>query len=344
MAYTSNYLYHELKLNPTSLITYPTFYHFSGNSFCNATSFKTEKEVKQSYLGQVNKKSSSKIIRAINLLWDISTRQYFNNPTTNKKNYFKLNFITLTLSSAQAQVKDKIIVKECFQWFLAKCRSKFGLKSYVWKAERQKNGNIHFHITTNCYIRHNHIREVWNNAQERIGFLDLFEKKWHHRNPNSTDVKVVKNKKDLAVYLAKYVSKVAQDGSKIGGKVWDCSLNLKRVKCSSLELVGSLASEVDEILNKNKYSVVKKDYIDIFVLDSLRTKNILTPLINQHYGSFLQQVKNFKRDNNTSKSKMDTTKSGEKKEISETYKQKNAIAKRSRRLPSNRQLSFISSL
>ena len=176
--FTNNYLYHNLLINPTSLVTYPTFEHQFNKR--NSQSFSSSKfeESKINYLGQVNNKSKAKIISAINLLYDISKKQSFINQKTKKRNYFKLNFITLTLSAAQMLVSDKLIKKECLAWWFEYAKKKFGLKSYVWKAERQKNGNLHFHITTNCFISIKDLRNSWNFAQNRVGFLDLFENKF----------------------------------------------------------------------------------------------------------------------------------------------------------------------
>ena len=268
MSFTNNYLYHNLLINPTSFITYPVFEHQSQKR--NRTSFTREKfrKNKLSYKGEMNKKSKSKIIRCVNVLFDISHEKKFWNEKRKKWNKFRLNFITLTLSSAQMMVEDRIIKKECLEWWLSVARRKFGMKHYVWKAERQKNGNIHFHITTNIFIGVQELRDSWNRAQERIGFLDLFEKKFNHRNPNSTDVKIVRNSKDLGVYIGKYISKELKKEDRISGKLWDCSKSLKSVKGCSVELLDKIEDEFSLVLQKFKFKKLEKDYIDIFVLNS----------------------------------------------------------------------------
>ena len=270
--FTNNYLHSNLLINPTSLVTYPVFEHQFNKR--NKTSFKVVniKGENLNYQGEINNKSKSKIIQAVNLLYDISTTRKFKNKTTGKLNYFKLNFITLTLSSAQMQVSDKLIKKECLGWWLNYAKNKFGLKSYVWKSERQKNGNLHFHLTTNCYISVKELRESWNKAQNRIGFVDLFEMKFNHRNPNSTDIRIVKNTKMLGIYIAKYIGKELNKNDKIGGKVWDCSLNLKNVKKCNVELLGIVEKELEEVLKKNKFVEIEKDYIKIFVSENKRIK------------------------------------------------------------------------
>ena len=57
----------------------------------------------------------------------------------------KLNFIHLTIPS-QGTKSDKFI-KLILNRFILYAYRKTGLRSYVWKAEPQARGEIHFHIT-----------------------------------------------------------------------------------------------------------------------------------------------------------------------------------------------------
>jgi len=341
MSFTNNYLYHNLLINPTSFITYPVFEHQSNKRNRKSYTSAKFKSSKISYLGKVNQKSKSKIIRCVNVLYDISRVQKFRNPTTKKTNRFVLNFITLTLSAAQMQVSDKIIKKECLQWWLSYARRKFGLKSYVWKAERQKNGNLHFHITTNCFIGVQELRDSWNRAQERVGFLDLFENKWNHRNPNSTDIKVVRKSKDLGIYIAKYVSKEESKKDKIVGKVWDCSENLKRVKSCNVELIGSIEKEFDELLQKFEFKKLEKDYIDIFVSEKYRIKEIISKSLSYEYRKYLQEVRTYERNNKPSKSDMENKKPKEKSRVQNANCKKYKRDKKNNRLPDTKQLELL---
>lgn len=46
---------------------------------------------------------------------------------------------------------------QCFNTVKTRMREECGLKSYLWVAERQKNGTIHFHMLTNTFMQ---IRKV----------------------------------------------------------------------------------------------------------------------------------------------------------------------------------------
>lgn len=125
----------------------------------------------------------------------------------NKKQFkFKINFITLTLPAAQIH-SDKEITSVCLGNFLDVCRKYVGLENYVWRAEAQCNGNIHFHLVTDKFIHYTKIRKWWNQSTELLGYVSRFEKKWHHREPNSEDVHSVKHVNRISSYLSKYMAK-----------------------------------------------------------------------------------------------------------------------------------------
>jgi hypothetical protein len=82
------------------------------------------------------------------------------------------------------------------------------LKDYVWRAECQPGtANIHYHITTNVFFHYKDIRRWWNSSVNLLGYVDQFQAKKGHNNPNSTDIKKVKHVRKLAEYLSTYLAK-----------------------------------------------------------------------------------------------------------------------------------------
>lgn len=57
-------------------------------------------------------------------------------------------FLAFYSISFPSGAEDSILY-EIFNKWLTNCRSRYGLKTYLWVAERQKNGTLHFHILTN---------------------------------------------------------------------------------------------------------------------------------------------------------------------------------------------------
>ncbi|GAH42212.1 unnamed protein product, partial [marine sediment metagenome] len=111
---------------------------------------------------------------------------------------------------------------------------------YLWKAEKQKNGRIHFHIITDKFIPWNELRNVWNKHQQTLGYVtgyredrqlwhrdgfkyapqyaprwDLAAQKKAYReglrtdwdNPNSVDIHGTRHIINLKAYFSKEISK-----------------------------------------------------------------------------------------------------------------------------------------
>ena len=143
---------------------------------------------------------------------------------------FKLNMVTLTLSSKQIHT-DNEIKNKLLNQFLVELRYKHKCQFYLWRAESQGNGNIHFHIITDKYIPWNELRNGWNRIQNKLGYVDRFNEKYKGKTPNSTDIHSIWKVKNLSAYLAKYCTKEDKN-RKIQGKQWGLSSGLSKLKSS----------------------------------------------------------------------------------------------------------------
>lgn len=212
-----------MSIRPYGIMAYDR-HEFTGKS---TRSLQERKPKPEAYKGVLSKAAKKKLKKAIQLIVAIAEPKEAINFKTGKTFKFKLNFITLTLPSAQGEVSDKEI-KHCLDNWIKRAKRKHNLKSYVWRAERQANGNIHFHIITDTYIHYEKIRNDWNSVINALGFVDRFVQVHGDKIPNSTDVHSINKIKNLSQYFIKYMSKKHKDGEKpIEGKVWDCSTNLK---------------------------------------------------------------------------------------------------------------------
>lgn len=132
--------------------------------------------------------------------------QYVYSKEFNKTFRFRLGFITLTLPSIQAH-KDSYLNKHLLQPFLRIIKEKYKVNHYVWKAETQGNGNIHWHVIANKFIHYKLIRHHWNILLNKLGYFDQTKFKDSIFEANTTDVHSVYKVKNLAAYLSKYLSK-----------------------------------------------------------------------------------------------------------------------------------------
>jgi hypothetical protein len=178
--------------------------------------------------GLISKKAAARINNAMQWLLLFSHKKRVYSKATKRSYFFLINFITLTLSGKQAH-EDEFIKRHMLYPFLRWLERSHKAGLYIWKAEAQKNGNIHFHITTNTFVLWKSIRRKWNEIQSKHGYL----KKWTEGNvrgdPNSTDVHAVIKTEQIAKYMVKYMVKNDPTRRQINGALWRCSNELSNI-------------------------------------------------------------------------------------------------------------------
>lgn len=189
--------------------------------------------------GVMSEQSRKKMCRAIQWLEFSASKKKVWLSDQKKFVRFKLNFITLTLPISQND-SDNDIKHKCLNSFLTELRKFHGVKNYIWRAEKQANGNIHFHLVTDAFIDHAALRRRWNRIINVLGYVDRYSEKmrgsiktfgdYYNRyinqgsymqllrrynagrannwtNPNTTDVHSTKKVKNMVAYLSKYMAK-----------------------------------------------------------------------------------------------------------------------------------------
>lgn len=152
---------------------------------------------------------------------------------------------TITLSSPQRH-SDQEIKSKLFNQLLTELREQNGMTHYIWRAEKQQNGNIHFHLVTNTFLNAAKLRQRWNRIQNKLGYVDayacrmnntirtfndyrqqfssqgnsstlrrryIYGKATNWTDPNSTDIHGTTRITDLYTYLARYLCKNNPDSS-----------------------------------------------------------------------------------------------------------------------------------
>ena len=116
--------------------------------------------------------------------------------------------------------------------------------NYLWVAERQHNGRIHFHIMVNDYFDIAKENTRWVRIQYNAGVkfhckknnftyershIEAWEKKGRLQEKlNPFDVETINNQSHLSYYLTKYITKTAnnEDKSQFDFLPWGCSNNV----------------------------------------------------------------------------------------------------------------------
>lgn len=169
----------------------------------------TNQEVKQPRVYTLNKSKVKKKCYAISAL---------------EKSKKFLAFFTITFPMG---LTDQVCYK-LFNTWLTRCRKNAGLNTYLWVAERQKNGTLHYHLLTNDYMKIEIVNSYMAKALEtekRKGTEVL--QKVDTSIYNGIDVKKVGKKKNALIsYLTKYITKNDIEFYRLP---WHCSRDVSRL-------------------------------------------------------------------------------------------------------------------
>lgn len=263
------------------------------------------------YSGEMTEHSQRRMKKAVENLFAIAVPKSIYNPTRKTTLKFITNFITLTLPSAQGNISDKEIHSVIFIPWLNYAKRSMHLVNYVWKCERQQNGNIHYHLLSDCFIDMNRLQRSWNWHCNKLGLVDVFKAKHGHDNPPSTQIKAAQNSEDVARYIRKYLGKkivtdntqltITDNPSKLNGvKCWDASNHLKSVKSASVEVSSSLNDTLQFIEWLTPKSVVKSEYYTLYKLNKLVSSHLIVGSVSHAYSEWLKNVKSLSRSANIS--------------------------------------------
>ena len=249
-------------------------------------SYKRKELTVKTYSGNVTSHSARRIRKATDLLVQIAKEQTVWNPVISRFTQHTLSFITLTISAKEQHLTAKEGHKLLLEKWLLRMKRKANMTTYIWKAELQKNGQLHYHITTPSWINYTLIRDEWNNLLHKNNMATSWPSDTG-KVQNSTDIHAVYKVKDMAAYLCKYLSKSEKEKSTTG-KIWDCSLNLKSTKFFTVQM------PLD-------FQITDKD---IKVKDCDRCTMLFTTLpilnfstqIQRQYSIYLDAVRSFRRD------------------------------------------------
>lgn len=203
-------------------------------------------EVNQSFLhsqrknnGFLSNHAKRKLNRSLDYMICTSERKKAYSKLQRKYVAYRVVFVTLTLPSKQIH-SDKEITNKLWNQFITELKKYENIKRYVWRAEKQDNGNIHYHLLINQFIEHQNLRKRWNRITNKLGYVDAYQKqmkeffkngfrpstnpndkrsiesqrkafvigqKSNWTSPNSTDIHDTRKIKDVKKYVQKYMSK-----------------------------------------------------------------------------------------------------------------------------------------
>lgn len=252
--------------------------------------------------GSLSIHAKRKLNKAIDYLLITSTEKKQLERLSGKMVCFKIAFVTITLPSEQIH-PDSVIISKCFNQLLTELRTCHNVKKYVWRAERQKNGNIHFHILTDAFIPYYELRNRWNRIINKLGYVDRFKEKNGNKQPNSTDIHSTRKIGNLKKYLAKYMSKegIQTTGNETeyagqkwqSGSIWNCSTNLSNIKGCDLIVDSEIEAEFKKVIDKSNCHKFEGDYFKVFYIDAVLLTKYGSELLFKYFSDYLISQFNF---------------------------------------------------
>ena len=243
------------------------------------------------YNGYISKSTTKRINCMVEGLV-FAIEDYKTNTSRSKRlSAIQPTFITLTLSYEQIQC-DKYIKRHLLMRFIEEIKSSHNVVNYIWRAEPQINGNIHFHIIADRFIKWQDVRKLWNSIQEKHDYIDAFEQKHGHRDPNSTDIHGLRGVNNIAAYICKYMTK-SQPLRKIKGRIWGCSKSLHKMKNPRVEICEHIIADLQELVADKKAFSKIYEWCTIIKFKGLEIKETSTNIIYNIYQDFVNQFINY---------------------------------------------------
>lgn len=178
-----------------------------------------KKPTRTDHKGKLSPNARRKLKNAMRWLIACSSDKKGFNKVTKKWESYRISLITLTFkSNMQDDAKARML---CTMW-LEMARYRWGLERYVWKAEPQERGAIHFHVAVGIYIPHTEICYTWNRLLAKHGL--------EQTNANSTDVHACFGVRNLEAYLTEYLMNEDKHQGRraIVGRLWGCDHKLSQ--------------------------------------------------------------------------------------------------------------------
>lgn len=273
---------------------------------------------------KISKQSGRKISKAISYLLYMANSKKAYSQHTGKAFRFKVSFITLTLSSLQ-QHSDTVIKNILLNQFLIEVKKRWQVSHYIWRAEKQNNGNIHFHILTDKFIPHSELKDVWNRIQNKLQYVDNYRenmrsffangfrirdkiiKFWSEKDqrkayvkgvatdwasPNSTDIHSLYFVNSIEKYLAKYLKKESQAGDTTG-RLWGCSTSLSNLKGAQSEIDYQTDVELRKLKELYKPHIFSGEYYSVIFISFTQIIKAGLPIFLGLISSYLSSQFNY---------------------------------------------------
>lgn len=274
----------------TEILNYQEFVNEYYTTYENHRQYSNSLGVQVKPLGTVSDATLRKMKKYIDLL--TSTAFFTYKKEQSYKNQTYITFLTLTMPSKQYH-HDNVINKLLIR-LLENLKKTYGLQNYIWKAESQKNGNIHYHVLLDKWIDWSHVQRLWNKQLDKLGYIHNFKANNGNKEPNTIKIHSLKNVKNTVGYILKYMTKEESNKRPIIGRMWGSSRNLKKVDYLKIYNNEQAYDELDELAGECDKSIAIDEEQNIYFFIIRNCYKI----IKQRYRVLYGRLKNHFKDLN----------------------------------------------
>lgn len=193
-----------------------------------SVSDESREQLKKAYTAEGLSDTAKKDIRRLVDNWQtavLSSQKLWSKGKERRRRYFVL--ITLTLPAKQNEDDNTLKRKYLNVWLQNLERDHEGI-NWLWVAECQHNGNLHFHVVVDRWVDFKWIKRTWNRIMDNGDYVARYAAKFGHKNPPSVNVEGQRKMTSPAAYITKYLTgdKFIR---KIQGRKWGCCDNLRQI-------------------------------------------------------------------------------------------------------------------
>jgi hypothetical protein len=257
--------YNVIQISETQIIRYRETVGSFTRSILQRENEKNLRDV--SYLGYMSRKTRSKVQKML-ATWVNSVR-FGNSDFRNKEREGKpyITFVTLTLTEEQKH-NDNEAKRLYLNRFIIALKQKQVINNYFWRAEAQKNGNIHFHLLIDAFFGKDDLRSIWNDILRDYGYNCDSTAEINNFESGSTMIHKLEKINNVEAYVCKYCCKI--DGyRKIEGRVWGCSDALRDLKPCTLFLEDYVEQKLDKMVENKEIEAFEGDSFKIYKINAL---------------------------------------------------------------------------
>jgi hypothetical protein len=214
----------------------------------------------------------------------------YNSYLTKYDNKNKLRFVLITLTLPVEQFhSDKFLKLKLLKPFIKTLEKRYKAFRWMWRAEKQKNGNIHFHIAIDKYIDKNILNAIYLHYLKSLGYLQKYQKNHPGQVPPALNVTGQKYMHNPVSYLTKYLSK--NNGyENVDGANWRMSNMLVNMKPFQFYDIENFEDKLIQLVDNKNATMYVDDFFTIYHAKRKAIENLLSKHVIQLKNNYYKQL------------------------------------------------------